>query len=273
MNILDRICMLLGDGKQQELTDYLGLKKTAFSDWKGGKSNSYRKYLIEIAEFFNVSLDFLVFGTEHANIENITDDEKELLTYYKELDDHEKGRVMGRAEELAEAARRRKAELEAAAKEKSKPELKAIPLPASEPKPNEDTENEEDETEYIYLPFFDLPVSAGTGVYLDSEDVKKIRVPADEDTLKSDYVLRVSGNSMEPRYYDGDLVLVKQQQSVEEGEAGIFSYNNDGYIKIFGGDRLISLNPEYEDKIIGENDQFFCLGKVMGILSIGNKKQ
>lgn len=269
MGILDRIIELLGDRDQKELTKYLGLNNVAFSEWKSGKSKSFRKYLIEIAEFFDVSLDFLVFGKEQPSTENITEDEKELLSYYKELNDIDKGSVLGKAEGLAEAARRRKAELEAAAKEKTKPKPKAVPLPA--PEPHEDIDEEEEETEYIYLPFFDLPVSAGTGVYLDSEDATKIRVPADETTRKADYVLRVSGDSMEPRYYDGDIVLVRQQQFVEEGEVGIFSYNDDGYIKIFGGDRLISLNPKYGDKIIGENDQFFCLGKVMGILSIGNK--
>ena len=64
MDILDRIISLLGKKEQRELTDYLGLKKTAFSDWKSGKSNSYRKYLIEISEFFNVSIDYLVYGKE-----------------------------------------------------------------------------------------------------------------------------------------------------------------------------------------------------------------
>ena len=57
MDILDRISMLLGKREQRELTDYLQLKNVAFSEWKSGKSKSYRKYLIEIADFFNVSLD------------------------------------------------------------------------------------------------------------------------------------------------------------------------------------------------------------------------
>ena len=267
MSILDRICILLGDKEQQELTNYLGLKKTAFTDWKSGKSNSYRKYLIEIAEFFNVSLDYLVFGKKQHNVGNMTEDVKNLLKYYKELNDIDKGRIIGKAEELAEAARLQKA-LAAAPTKKAKP--KAIKPPDPQP-PNEP--EDEDETEYMYMPFFDLPVSAGTGVPLDSEDAKKIRVPADDDTRQSDYVLRVIGSSMEPRYYEGDLVLVKQQQYVEEGEVGIFLYNGEGYIKIFGGDRLISLNPKYKDMMLSENDQFICLGKVEGILSIGNKKQ
>ena len=65
MDILDRIIELLGDDDQKKLTDYLHLKKTAFTDWKSGRSNSYRKYLIEIAEFFGVSIDYLVYGNNH----------------------------------------------------------------------------------------------------------------------------------------------------------------------------------------------------------------
>ena len=60
MSILDRIVELLGEQDQKKLTDYLHLKKSAFTDWKSGKSNSYRKYLIEISEFFGVSIDYLV---------------------------------------------------------------------------------------------------------------------------------------------------------------------------------------------------------------------
>ncbi len=52
MDILDRITMLLGNREQKELTNYLKLNNVAFSEWKSGKSKSYRKYLIEIAEFF-----------------------------------------------------------------------------------------------------------------------------------------------------------------------------------------------------------------------------
>lgn len=64
MDILDRIVLLLNGQEQQELTNYLNLSSTAFTDWKAGRSKSYKKYLIEIAEFFNVSIDYLVYGEE-----------------------------------------------------------------------------------------------------------------------------------------------------------------------------------------------------------------
>lgn len=48
---------------QKELMDFLGLQKTAFSDWKSGKSASYEKYLPQIADFLGVSIDYLAGRT------------------------------------------------------------------------------------------------------------------------------------------------------------------------------------------------------------------
>ena len=78
--------------------------------------------------------------------------------------------------------------------------------------------------------------------------------------------MRVSGNSMEPVYHDGDMVLIASQPTVEVGKIGIFIVNDEGYIKKFGGDKLISLNPDYDDIILNEDDSFYCKGKVIGVL-------
>lgn len=263
MSILDRICMLLGDREQQALTNHLGLKKTAFTDWKSGKSNSYRKYLIEIAEFFNVSLDYLVFGKKQPSVANMSEDEKELLNYYKELDERDKGRVIGKAEELAEAARRKKA-LAAAPAKKQSPKVIKLPEP-------ELTEESEDEKEYIDLPFPDIPASAGTGMYLVSDYAETIHVLATDEARKADYAIKVSGKSMEPRYYNGDILAVCEQPAVDPGEVGVFVYNGERYVKQFGGNRLISINPDYQDIFIEDPDSFFCQGKVLSVLQIAKK--
>ena len=46
--------------KQKDLTDYLGLTKNTFTNWKGGRSESWKKYLPQIAEFLGVSVDELL---------------------------------------------------------------------------------------------------------------------------------------------------------------------------------------------------------------------
>ena len=238
LGILDRISKLLGNREQRELTTYLGLKSVAFSEWKSGKSKSYKKYLIEIADFFNVSLDYLVYGKEKSSPTfELNADEHELLQYFKKLSDKSKGIVLGRAEQLAE--------LEAPA--------------VNEP------EQVEEPTIQIKHSYY--RVSAGTGFELDEGDNwETIEIPDTPDARKADFAITIKGNSMEPIYFDGDIVLVKQQPAVELGEIGIFDIEDNGYIKKYGGDRLISLNAEYDDIILSDYDEerIHCFGKVIG---------
>ena len=54
--------------------------------------------------------------------------------------------------------------------------------------------------------------------------------------------------------------------SVENGELGIFVLDGSGYFKVFGGDRLISLNPEFGDIMLKDFTEISCCGKVIGKL-------
>lgn len=125
----------------------------------------------------------------------------------------------------------------------------------------EESENEpEIEIRHSYY-----KVSAGTGFQLDEGDSwETIYIPDSDEAQLADYALTIKGNSMEPVYYDGDIVLVKEQPSVDIGEIGIFTINGDGYIKKYGGDRLISLNAEYDDIEFSDEDDIRCRGKVIG---------
>ena len=71
MDVLNKIIELLNtqNKKQVELTNYLGISKNAFTNWKSGNNTSYMKHLPKIAEFFDVSVDYLL-GNEVKPIEN-----------------------------------------------------------------------------------------------------------------------------------------------------------------------------------------------------------
>lgn len=94
MDILNRILNLLDGRSQRELMDYLNLGKGTFSDWKAGKSTSYRRYLIEIAEFFNTSIDYLVYGT--APEKELTQNETELLELFRSFPEREQIKLLGK---------------------------------------------------------------------------------------------------------------------------------------------------------------------------------
>jgi phage repressor protein C with HTH and peptisase S24 domain len=116
------------------------------------------------------------------------------------------------------------------------------------------------------ISLYDLPVSAGTGVYLADTESVEIVIPDNLETKTADFALRIKGNSMEPKYRDGDVLLVEECDSVEHGELGIFILDGDGYFKKYGGDRLISLNPDYEPIFLKNFEEISCCGRVIGKL-------
>lgn len=127
---------------------------------------------------------------------------------------------------------------------------------------------EEPESEnVIELNFSEQPSSAGTGYWLDEEQMIKKKVILNRDTAKSDLCIPVSGDSMTPLYHDGDILLVRKQPAVDIGEIGIFTIDGAGYVKKFGIGQLESLNPEYEPIPINEDTNLICNGKVLGILN------
>lgn len=62
MEVLHKIVSLLkqNEKKQKELTDFLSVSHNVFTEWKAGRNSSYMKHLPKIAEFFGVSVDYLL---------------------------------------------------------------------------------------------------------------------------------------------------------------------------------------------------------------------
>lgn len=109
--------------------------------------------------------------------------------------------------------------------------------------------------------------SAGTGqIIFDMPPTKRIEIPDLPEYRKADYAIGVNGNSMEPTYYDGDTLLVEMTEEIEIGEIGIFSVNNECFVKKLGKTELISLNANYPN--IPLNDTARCMGKVIDKLQI-----
>ena len=109
-----------------------------------------------------------------------------------------------------------------------------------------------------------LPASAGAGEFLSEENIEMREFPDCENARRADIVIPVSGDSMEPMFSDGDELYVRLQPAVEAGEIGIFIVEGKGYVKEYAEDRLISLNPDYDDVFPSEYGECRCVGKVLG---------
>jgi len=117
------------------------------------------------------------------------------------------------------------------------------------------------------LPLYHLSVSAGTGQFLDSDRYDLVDV-GEEVPMYANFGVCISGDSMQPRFINGQIVWVHQQQTIQNGEIGIFLYNGDAYCKKFmqdhSGAYLVSLNSRYHPIKIEENSDFRVFGKVVG---------
>ena len=89
------------------------------------------------------------------------------------------------------------------------------------------------EIEYVELKLYDIAASAGTGSFLDSGDYELLRVPRDTVPAGTDCAIRVSGSSMEPVYRDGQIVWVRQTETIRPGEVGIFVQDGESFIKLY----------------------------------------
>ena len=53
------------------------------------------------------------------------------------------------------------------------------------------------------------------------------------DKWQADYVIPISGDSMEPTFHSDDRVFVAKDDALEEGDIGIFIVNGDAYLGCF----------------------------------------
>lgn len=112
---------------------------------------------------------------------------------------------------------------------------------------------------------FYTTVSAGTGSFLDGEDYEMYTSP--EIPEEASFGVYVSGDSMEPRYHNEELIWIEQTEQLEDGEIGIFYLDGNAYVKKFqnneNGTYLVSLNKKYDPIPVTENNSFKIFGRVL----------
>lgn len=73
---------------QKDLAESIGIRQATISDWKKNGNLPSGETAIKIADYFNVSLDYLLTGEEKNN--EYSPDEIELISNYRSLQDHDK---------------------------------------------------------------------------------------------------------------------------------------------------------------------------------------
>ena len=263
---LDRIKNLKSQQKltNDQLAERSGIPLGTLSKILAGMSDSPKlSTMISLCGALGCSVEYIVSGTpENNNNYTLSADEIHLMEAYRSLDGWGKSLVdMVLEKETERVLASSDVKQVNVAEPKSSAKILAPITPvnryAGEPKAR---------TGKRQISLFDLPVSAGAGVYLDEALAESITIPDSEKTAEADYALRISGNSMEPKYHDGDILLIQSADAIEHGELGIFLLDGSGFFKVFGGDRLLSLNPDYGPILLKEFSDVSCKGRVVGRL-------
>ena len=122
---------------------------------------------------------------------------------------------------------------------------------------------EEIAPEDIYsIPLYFLPMSAGTG-QIAAQEYPEDFLLKKRPPRGTSFIARVSGCSMEPTYYDGNLVFVHATVDIRPGQTGAFLMDGQLWIKELGNGVLISHNPDYEPRQFTEDIR--CQGLVLGV--------
>lgn len=89
MDIISKIVneLKLQQKKQSDLTDFLGIHRNCFTEWKSGRNTSYSKYIYQIAAFLGVSVDYLLGNTDSPTDEQtnilLSNEEIQLINSYR----------------------------------------------------------------------------------------------------------------------------------------------------------------------------------------------
>ena len=119
-------------------------------------------------------------------------------------------------------------------------------------------------------------VAAGEPIEAIEDILDYVDIPEEMSSHGNYFGLRIKGHSMEPRIWDGDTVIVKQQEWVEDGQIAVVIV--DGYDatckKVHyseNGVTLVALNPVYEPMFFSKDttqpETLKVIGRVVEIRS------
>ena len=117
---------------------------------------------------------------------------------------------------------------------------------------------------YEYHVYEKMSAGIGSSVYND----ENYDIVYFDKELAHDFASWISGDSMEPRYQNGSVALIRETGFDYDGAVYAVVCNSQTYIKrVFreeNGLRLVSLNPNYEDIFLSYNNEPRIVGAIIG---------
>lgn len=238
---------------QAELGELVGCAKNTISGYENCVNDPSMTILSKIMDALGVDANFIFQDEmrEHYECHATTEEMETLVKKYRLVDDVWKHTVVNI--------------LDAAIASKKEPKV-VIKFPQRAPAKKELDKLEDNTIDFpnmTPLKVSEQPSAAGSGIYLGPESFTEYMVQDNELIRRTAFAVPVSGDSMEPKFHDGDIALVNFEPA-EPGDIVVVTMDGLGYIKKLGNGVLLSLNKKY--KPIPMKEDMRVNGKVIGIL-------
>lgn len=217
--------------KQVELSRATGIPASTLTGYVKGTSLPIPGNVQKIADYFGVLKSTLDprFASEDSSIE-ITPTTSPIQSIYDQLEPPGQRKVITYAEKLRDEQEKR---IKAKINEVSE---KVIDL-------------------YQVEVVSETAAACGFNYGFGYDDTDRETIEVDEQPPRYDIATKVSGDSMQPDYQDGDILyLVDKGLTTYNGDLAVIAYGDRSYFKKIytenGRLRLVSLNDKYEDIIL-----------------------
>ena len=218
--------------EQKELGAKLNVNGNAVSNWEVGRSRPDINLLPTLCETLGITL-YELFNVEDP-LRRQTKREQFVLSSYRELNEGNKYIV----DNLLRSMQRVESVVE-------RPEIREIIL-------------------------YDKPLAAGIGDPTEFDDTGEwLYLYESKEADMADCAFHVNGDSMEPTYSDGEIVLVQRYphcSDLKQGDIGAFIVGNELYIKEYHKNGLYSHNEDYEPMHFEAHEHVFFIGKVISVV-------
>nr|WP_300785012.1 LexA family transcriptional regulator [uncultured Acetatifactor sp.] len=238
---------------QKEVYEMFNIRQSTFSAWETGRAEPSADMLLKLCKLYNVNDILGAFGFDGYNEDGspkLNIKEIDVIEKYRFVSIHSPdgasvvNTVLDREYAIAE-----KLKAQEDSKDRTAPPSAAEIIPMR------------------FLSYYQRMASAGKGEFLFPDiPTEVIPVPDTPLSRRADFVIGVSGRSMEDTFFDGDKVLVEKADEVPIGKIGIFVRGNECFIKEAGQNRLISHNGDKEQypDIVPDERGIDAIGIVLG---------
>ena len=219
--------------EQKQLGAMVGISGNAVTNWEKGRARPDISLIPDLCDILGITFSE-IFGMDAPKLQ-MTEHEKKMIKAYRQLEGNSQEFVSTIIDTLLEK------------------------------------QNKKPQRNIVELPLYGKSLAAGIGDPSELEaDIEPFYLYDSLDLARADSVFKVNGDSMEPKYHNGDYVLVERIPDgprLQFGETGAFICGNELYIKEYHDDGLYSLNSNYPPMSFDGDDRVFLIGRILRVVN------